>query len=246
MPTVLSSAELAQVDAAILDKALFSARNYYDEVLEELKTGLEDILNPRTELRGAPGEGTGPTRFTAGINPAELRTRVKELYDKIGYAPDPDEEGTITDHSSDRRINLVIEMNTRDAHGYGQWKRNQDPKLLFSHPCMELVRFYDRDEKRNWIERWRGNGGRVFAGKPDGLPLSNEMQEGRLIARKDDAVWAAISRFGRPWPPFDFNSGVGVRPVRRMEAIELGVIGRDDRVMPSDFNFSTESTGGAE
>jgi hypothetical protein len=239
MPTLLDSADLAGIDGEILDKAFFSARNFYEDVLNEFKSGISDLLNPRTETRLVDGVATP---FTAGINPAELRTRVKELYDQIGYEPFPDEAGTIEDHASDARINLVIYMNTRDAAGYGQFARNQSPALLFSHPCMELVRFEDRKEKRAWIERWRGAGGKVFAGKPEGLPLSEEtvQEQGRLIARKDDQVWFNISAFHRPWPPFDFNSGVGVRPVRRKEAIALGVINAGDQVGALKVPFKQE------
>ena len=233
MPTWLDTEGLAELEQDVLDKAMFSARNVYGDVLQEFKTGIEDLLNPRTELR-ADG-----TPFTAGMNPAELRTRVKEMYRRIGYSPLPEEAGTIQDHASDARINLVIYMNERDAANYAQFKRNQSPALLHSHPCMELVRFEDRKEKRAWLERWRGAGGKVFAGRPEGLPLAKEsvQAEGRLIARKDDPIWSAISRFGRPWAPFDFNSGVGVRPVRRLEAIRLGVIQAGDRVQPLEVNF---------
>jgi hypothetical protein len=31
----------------------------------------------------------------------------------------------------------------------------------------------------------------------------------RMIARKDSPIWEALSRFGTPYPPFDFNSGCG-------------------------------------
>jgi hypothetical protein len=235
MPTVLSSAELAEVDSAILDKALFSARNYYDEVLEEFKRSLTSMTQPSSNAE----RGTGNAEQ---INRAEARTRIKELYDKIGYSPEEGTEGTLTDHSSDARIELVLKMNEWDAAGYGQFVRNQEPVLLVSHPAMELVRFEDRKEKRRWLERWRSAGGRVYAGKPAGLPLSEEsvQEQGRLIARKDDQVWVNISRFGRPWPPFDFNSGVGVRPVRRKEAIELGVLADGQYVQPMPFRFSTE------
>ena len=45
-----------------------------------------------------------------------------------------------------------------------------------------------------------------------------------MIALKTDPIWTKISRFGHPWPPFDFNSGMGVRDVSRADAIRLGVI----------------------
>jgi hypothetical protein len=225
MPTPLSSAELAALNEEITNRSFVSARTTLEGILEEYRTGIADLLNPRTEMRdGKP--------VTVGMNPAELRTRIKGLLDQLGYRPEPGKEGTIEDLGSDQRINLVIYMNSRDAAGYGQFRRNQDAALLWSHPALEMVRFEERDEKRNWLERWRGLGGKVFFGT--GL----DGKEGRLVARKDDRIWFELSRFGRPWPPFDFNSGVGVRPVTRAEAVRLGVIKAEDRVGRLEVSFA--------
>ena len=38
-----------------------------------------------------------------------------------------------------------------------------------------------------------------------------------MVALKEDPVWTRISRFGQPWPPFDFNSGMGVEDVSHDE-----------------------------
>ncbi|MGN1360349.1 MAG: hypothetical protein ACI4X9_07875 [Kiritimatiellia bacterium] len=48
-----------------------------------------------------------------------------------------------------------------------------------------------------------------------------------MIALKGDPVWTRISAFGNPWPPFDFNSGMGIEDITRQEAIRLGVIAPD-------------------
>jgi hypothetical protein len=229
-PTTLSSAEIAALDQEVTNKALLSARTMYSDLLEEYRRGLADLANPRTELRVLADGHQKPV--TVGMNPAELRTRIKGLLDQLGYRPEEGKEGTIEDLGSDQRINLVIFMNSRDAAGYGQFRRNQDAALLWSHPALEMVRFEERDEKRNWLERWRGLGGKVFFGT--GL----DGKEGRLIARKDDAIWFELSRFGRPWPPFDFNSGVGLRPVTRAEAVRLGVIKAEDRVGRLEVSFA--------
>ena len=62
----------------------------------------------------------------------------------------------------------------------------------------------------------------------------------RLIARKDDEIWTRISRFGTPWPPFDFRSGMGVRDIRRDEAERLGVLKQDEMVrsLADEYNFN--------
>lgn len=52
-----------------------------------------------------------------------------------------------------------------------------------------------------------------------------------MVALKSDSVWTNLSRFGRPYPPFDYGSGMGVEDVDREEAIELGLLPADE---PSD------------
>ena len=51
-----------------------------------------------------------------------------------------------------------------------------------------------------------------------------------MIARKDDEIWDRISEFGQRFPPFAFKSHMGLRPLMRTEAIQLGVIRRDTKV----------------
>lgn len=46
-----------------------------------------------------------------------------------------------------------------------------------------------------------------------------------MIALKSDRVWTNFSRFGRPYPPSDFGSGMGVEDIDRDEAFE-GFAGR--------------------
>jgi hypothetical protein len=60
-----------------------------------------------------------------------------------------------------------------------------------------------------------------------------------MVALKGDPVWTAISRFGTPWPPFDFNSGMGVEDIDAEEAAELGVLAGDDPPpSPDDTDFN--------
>ena len=106
------------------------------------------------------------------------------------------------------------------AQGLGQYTAGQTPATLDLIPCQELVRVARRRVPRqNWPQRWKAAGGPFFANGP-------------MIAAKDDTVWAKHSRIGLPYPPFDFNSGMGVRGVRRAEAVALGVIPEDYQPEP--------------
>jgi hypothetical protein len=61
-----------------------------------------------------------------------------------------------------------------------------------------------------------------------------------MIARKNDPIWEKISRFGEPYPPFDYNSGMWTRDISRAEAMELGVIDRDTLINPQDRGFNDD------
>jgi hypothetical protein len=52
------------------------------------------------------------------------------------------------------------------------------------------------------------------------------------VALKLSPIWAQLSRFGTPYPPFDFNSGMDVEDVGRRKARELGLL-EDGETGPS-------------
>jgi len=104
------------------------------------------------------------------------------------------------------------DTNLKMKHGYRQFIESQDADLLDVWPCQELLEDEVCNEPCNWPERWVQAGGKLYAG--------------RMIARKDDPIWLAISRFNLPYPPFDFGSGMGVRDIDRSESESLGIIKR--------------------
>ena len=67
--------------------------------------------------------------------------------------------------------------------------------------------------------------GGQFYGEP-GADYPNA--PGRMLALRNDAIWPAINRFGVPWKPFDWGSGMGTRNVARDVSIRLGVITGDE------------------
>ncbi|MGZ0657096.1 hypothetical protein ACWPKS_15945 [Coraliomargarita sp. W4R72] len=119
----------------------------------------------------------------------------------------------LTDINSRRRLELIYDHQMEDAFSHGRWKAQQTPELLDAFPAQELIRVEDREERRDWTATWTAHGGTLYGG--------------RMIAAIDDPIWTAISRFGHPWPPFDFGSGMGVQSISRPEAVSLGVISAD-------------------
>lgn len=237
--TRLSSAELQQIDQDILRASFFSARTAERRLLDGYKRRLESLVQPQQVRRPDRVTPDNPDGWvTEGVSEAELRTQIKELLESMNYHPTPGDEGTIKDLSSDQRIELVIRTNAEMAQNYGYWQQGQDPDLLTAFPAQELYRAEDRRMKRSWLQRWRAAGGKVYPGRSFGLPIEPGISEGRLIARKDDPVWAGISAFGNPYPPFDFNSGLDVRDIGYQEAVQLGVISPGDVVAPQTVRFA--------
>jgi hypothetical protein len=150
------------------------------------------------------------------LNPADAfadRSRfVADMRKNLGAAPGDSKR--LTDITSHRRLELIYDFQMQDAYSYGRWQAGQTPELLEGFPAQELIRNESRHEERKWTSRWQANGGTLYGG--------------RMIALVDAPIWTAISRFGRPWPPFDFGSGMGVQRVSRREALRLGVISAGD------------------
>lgn len=155
------------------------------------------------------------SKVAAGeLDASQARLAIREALAQTGYAPDDGMEGGLQDLSSRRRLDLILKTNVAEARGYVRYIEGTSEGALAAFPCQELVRVQDRKAKRDWATRWKGAGG--------------ALHEGRMVALKTDPIWTAISRFGHPWPPFDFGSGMGLRDVARSEAIRLGVVAADD------------------
>lgn len=149
----------------------------------------------------------------------------KHLAD-AGYQAERGKEGGLEDLSSRKRLGLIFDIQMGSAQGFSAWKIGQDPDLLDAFPAQELVRLEGRQQPRDWQRRWVDAGGQLIGG--------------RMVALKTDAIWKKISRFGRPWPPFDFESGMGLDETDRDEAEALGLLGPEDEPEPSEAAFTDE------
>lgn len=125
----------------------------------------------------------------------------------------PEKDAPFTDVTkieSDQRLRLIYDTQTAMAQGEADYELFEDAELSEMFPCYELVRVEWRKETRDWREIWTSAGGTLYGG--------------RMIAPREDPIWIAISDFGNPYPPFKYNSGMGVEPVSWAEAVDLGVI----------------------
>lgn len=142
---------------------------------------------------------------------------IREMRRALGVEGTGD-TGDLADLGSFRRLGLIYDMNVAEARAYARWKNWGTENRLLTHPAQELVRIRDSAVPRDWEERWAAEGG--------------EFPDRRMIARKTDPIWRHISRFGRDWPPFDFNSGMGLREITRAEAEASGAIRKGEVLTP--------------
>lgn len=145
-------------------------------------------------------------------------------------------EGSLTNPQANSRLGLIYDQQTRSARGYANYRMALDPDMLDASPCWELYRMAEpkggASARRPWSRIWTEAGGRLYGS--------------RMIALKTDPIWTDISRFGTPWPPFDYGSHMGVRDVMRQEAEDLGVIATDAPAIPEERRFDGHVRASAE
>ncbi len=212
----MSSAEWANIEPAIREKCFFSARVSNAEVLGKMR-----------ELIGKALDDTKRNPNQAHVSKDKFISEMKSYLKSKGYAMG----GTaLTDITSRKRLGLIYQMNVDEAREYGRYVRGQDPELLDAFPAWEFTRIEHRRVPRtDWERRFRAAGGKVI--------------NGRMVALKSSDVWTNLSRFGRPYPPFDFGSGMGVVDIERGDAIKLGLIPDDepaDEIPDFDCVLETE------
>lgn len=207
MPTALRTGLLEeQLPAEIRRMAVFSSEVSNAEALKLLDAISRRIADPTATGR-APGSYMDVER---GVEILQAYLR------EIGYAPAPGTEGSLLDFSSGARLRVAIGTPVEMMRGMGQFLQSNDADVLDAFPAAELVRISNfsaeaRGTARDWPGRWQAAGGSFYGG-------------GRMAALKGDPVWFEISRFGNPYPPFDYNSGMGLRDVSRKEAVEMGLM----------------------
>lgn len=205
LPTTASSAELAALPASIREQALFSARLNLAHPVAEIGNKLKGILDGK-------------------LSDSEARRDIRAALSAAGYQPPQGEEGGLLDHTSKRRLDLILGQNVRSARNYAYRAAGMDPDVLDLWPAWELVRVANRREPRgDWPQRFETAGGKLRAG--------------RMVALKTSPVWASLSRFNTPYPPFDFGSGMGVRAIPREDAVALGLIDGTARQTPEPIPY---------
>lgn len=229
--TRLSSAEWDVVPAEIRLRTMWAARLEQERMAASMQEKVAQFIAlERTKLEDG-GEGVFMDR---GLFMEKMRAEFK----KAGYRPDPKKKGTLQDFTSAGRLGLIWDMNPAQAQGYAQWKTGQSAVALKMWPAMEFIRLENRVERRAWSAKWKALGGKFYPGP-------SEYPEGRMIALKNDPIWKALNRFGVPWKPFDWGSGMGTKNIGRREALALGVVKEGDAPQAAEkvpFNANAQAS----
>lgn len=196
----IPSKDWEKIRVGLRDRAFFSSRIESAKFLADSRKTIADLLS------GAQTErGTIATRDDAIKAIRENATRLS--LPKTG-------KSTLTDPTSRSRAAVIVDTNAGLASGYVRHEQNMTLGARLAFPAQEFVRVRPSQHPRtDWSERWVRSGGKIYGG--------------RMVALVESSVWSSLSRFGVPYPPFDYGSGMGKRMVSRDDAIALGVIQED-------------------
>ena len=193
----LRSADWAQMPIALREGAFFSSGV---EQVRTLSAMREKLVQAAQQVR-TDGLLMNKGRFVA------------DMRQQLGAAPG--DSGDLTDITSVRRLELIWNFQQADAHAFASRKADLDPDALDAFPAYRLIRVEGRRVPRDWFTRWGA------AGSESGWVGASRTT---MVALKTSPIWQQLSRFGRPWPPFDYGSGMGLDDVDRDEAESLRLL----------------------
>jgi hypothetical protein len=217
----IRSAEWGQVSRELRNRAQFSAGVESVQLLNEIQTRARRRLSLETEKLG-----NGNERFE---NRDTFISEVREMAQNLGIdtTQGPGEYGTIKDIRSNERLALIHEMQTSQMAEAARRKADLSKVPLNLYPAYRFQRVESRDKPRGeayWQGRWSEAGQAV---------AWEGASEQPMVALKTSPIWAELSRFGNPHPPFDYNSGMGTVDVDRETAVKLDLL-QDDDVLEAD------------
>lgn len=220
LPTAAGSRLIREdLAPAIAKRSWFSARVTDVRFLDAIAQRVGTLTSPATTA--AQGERR--------LGRAKTRELLRDTLRATGWDAEAEGvvPGSLQDLASDGRLNLIIDTNRDLIRGFGRWADGQNEDVLDIWPAQELVRISDPiGEPRDWPARWVEAGG--------------ELIDGRMVALKNDPIWVAISAFGLPYEPFDYNSGMGLVDIEYREALDLGLLRPGDRVAPEPVDLTAD------
>jgi hypothetical protein len=208
----LDSEQWRRVPLELRERAFFSARVESARFLSVAQRKLQHRLKLATEQLE-----NGKTAF---VNRDSFIRDMRRIAEEEGLqTTGPAGRGTVRDIRSVKRLGLIYDIQTESAAGYARWKVDTDQDVLDEFPAYRLgpsTANQPRPESY-WRERW----GR--AGASVGWQGASRTS---MVALKTSPIWAALSVFNTPWPPFDYGSTRMLEDIDRDTAAALGLVPR--------------------
>lgn len=189
----MSSADWDGVDPDIRERAYWTAREGDYARVQGLRDRCQGIVD-------------------GNLSEADALREVRAMLRATGYQAEPGTEGSIQDLNADARQRLILDTNV--AMVQGQAYRDSMMGSL-AYPAQRLIRERYSRQPRDWDARWQEAAAAV---NYEGVAT-----DGSHIALLTSPIWRELSRFDLAYPPFDYNSGMGVDPVDYEEAQRHGL-----------------------
>lgn len=216
----LSSEEWSRIPLALRERAFFSAQVEEVRWLQDTRDMLTDFLRSHRESVKTPsGNVTEALRIGSK---ADFVQYAREQAIALGVGPvDPHDKGGLKDPQSQKRLELIFDVQTQAAFSYGDWKASMDPVVLDEFPAWRFIREAEVKKPR----------------------AVHAMNEGVVRLKTDIGFWMTMNDpsfggFGVPWGPWGFHSGMGVEDVDREEAERLGLLQPGEVVQPAEQPFN--------
>lgn len=227
--TALRSAELERLPLAIRQRAQFSSR----VTSVRLMQAIQDRLAGQMKLqREQLANGQQATFDRSSFIDAIRETARAEGVETI---EGPEDRGTLRDIRSIPRLGLIYDMQQAQANGFARYSLDVTQGAMLLYPAYELglSTAVKPRELSEWFREWS----RACVSSGDQRALAALRSTGRIVALKTSGAWSALSRFGVPWPPFDWGSTRELEEVDYDAAVELGLL--DPGTQPAETGLAS-------
>lgn len=210
--SAMMSAEWQDVPVALRERAFFSSQVESVRFLQRGRDAIADFLqgNKETTESGERALKTGSR--------AQFVETMREFALKEGMGPiDQAAAGGLRDITSERRLGLIFNTQTRQANDYGYWRQGMDPDVLNEFPAMRFIRVQEVKQERETHLRFENQ-----------------------VYLKTDPIWSTTINevFKVPWGPWAWGCGHDVEDVDRDEAERLGLLTKGTVLQPDVQNFN--------
>jgi len=213
-----------KVPVGLRDRAFFSSRIESARFLQRGRGALGDFLQGATE-EVTLADGSVTTALKVGSR-ADFVKQMQDFAIGEGMGPlDVEDMGGLKDITSERRLGLIYDVQTRSAQDYGYWQQGQDENVVDAFPAQRFIRERPVKEPRDFHTR----------------------EEGVVRLKSDLAFWKGLNQdFGVPWGPWGWGCGHDVEDVDRDEAESLGLIEPGESARPVEQEFNEQLKASTE